>query len=104
MTEEQLDLLRMVINRADSAAQDLDHRIEILEEGSDSVKIQLVDDDDRTVSTVAWVRYLGPYQLVDGEEVVDNELFGVRVEGSSAMPRWRIIDARGINLLAMLYV
>ena len=109
MTKDQLELIRVVIDRANSVARDLDMRIETIEEAPDYVKIVVLNDDGET-TVEAFVRVLGDYNYEDRRtedeenKMVENTLLGVFLDGDDQETRWRIIDARGSSLFAMLYV
>ena len=110
MTTDQLELLDLVVDRANGAAYDLDVRIEITDKAPDHYKIAIVDEDGET-TLVASVRVLGDYSYVDRRvegdkhEMVENTLLGVLIDGDDDKEmRWRIVDARGSSLFAILYV
>jgi len=109
MTKDQLELIRVVIDRANNVARDLDMWIETIEEAPDYVKIVALNDDDET-TVEAFIRVLGDYNYEDrrtedeGSKTIENTLLGVFLDGDNQETRWRIIDARGSSLFAMLYV
>ncbi|RKZ93734.1 MAG: hypothetical protein DRQ40_07310 [Gammaproteobacteria bacterium] len=109
----KIELIRAVVGYANSVGQVLDVQVEITEEHPDYVKVRATCEEGET-DTTATIRVLGDFEYEDcdtddqGNRInvrkVDNTLLGVWIDGESGKRRWRIIDARGTSLFAMLYV
>jgi len=112
-TKMKIELIRAVVGYANSVGQVLDVQVEITEEHPDYVKVRATCEEGET-DTTATIRVLGDFEYEDcdtddqGNRInvrkVDNTLLGVWIDGESGKRRWRIIDARGTSLFAMLYV
>lgn len=103
-----IEFLKRVVYYANNVGYDYDTSVEVIEEGPDFVKVKTSDIEDGEDYLTATIRVLGDFEFVntdyDGhDENAKVTLLGIWIDGENDPQRWRVIDARGSSLFAVLY-
>ena len=95
MSDEDRDLIHTVVYQANGAGCDYDIKVEAIGVDRGSITVRTINEDGG-IDCTAFVRVLGIFKVA----TIEATLLGVDLDGDG---EWRIIDARGTSLFALLY-